>query len=227
MHTGAGGAAPCRCGCRPIATWAGRPAAIPAVTSPNAGSRNRLKLGASLTIAGDAVEFERLQSSCGPGGHYDAVETASRFVVTKTGMLEGTGRLRYLNATGVASMKSLPVRCAGLLSPGSAGGIGRLAFDDASLELSGTLRIDIAGPAADPAMTDAIVFASEGSGVVEITPEAVLNVVPAAGVTPRGTYRIATARSVKGTFTTLHLNGRPTEAFTVNCLADGIEVVFK
>jgi len=32
---------------------------------------------------------------------------------------------------------------------------------------------------------------------------------------------------VKGTFTTLQLNGRPTEAFTVNCLADGIEVVFE
>ena len=39
-------------------------------------------------------------------------------------------------------------------------GIGRLEFDDASLELSGTLRIDIAGPAADPAKTDAIIFAS-------------------------------------------------------------------
>ena len=106
-------------------------------------------------------------------------------------------------------------------------GIGRLEFDDASLELSGTLRIDIAGPAADPAKTDAIIFASDGSGVVEIKPEAVLNVVPAAGFTPRGSFRIATARSVKGTFTTLQLNGRPTEAFTVNSLADGIEVVFK
>ena len=202
--------------------WAGR-----LQVQGNHGGFAGIESGGTITIAGDAVEFERLQSSCGPGGHYDAVETASRLVVTKTGTLEGTGRLRYLNATGVASMKSLPVRCAGLLSPGSAGGIGRLAFDDASLELSGTLRIDLAGPAADPAKTDAIVFASEGSGVIEIKPEAVLNVVPAAGVTPRGTYRIASARSVKGTFTKVQLNGQPTEAFTVNSLADGIEVVFK
>jgi hypothetical protein len=202
--------------------WAGR-----LQVQGNHGGFAGIESGGTITIAGDAVEFERLQSSCGPGGHYDARETASRFVVTKTGTLEGTGRLRYLNATGVASMKSLPVRCAGLLSPGSAGGIGRLEFDNASLELSGTLRIDLAGPAADPATSDVIVFASEGSGFVEITPEAVLNVVPAAGFTPRGTFRIATARSVKGTFTTIHLNGRPTEAFTVNSLADGIEVVFK
>ena len=206
--------------------WAGR-----LQVQGNHGGFTGIESGGTITIAGDAVEFERLQSSCGPGGHYDAVETASRFVVTKTGTLEGTGRLRYLNATGVPSMKSLPVRCAGLLSPGSAGGIGRLEFDDANLELSGTLRIDLAAPAADPAAdpakTDAIVFASEGSGVVEITPEAVLNVVPAAGLTPRGTFRIATARSVKGTFTTLQLDGQPTKAFTVNSLADGIEVVFK
>ena len=60
-----------------------------------------------------------------------------------------------------------------------------------------------------------------------VTTFTVLNVVPAAGFTPRGSFRIATARSVKGTFTTLQLNGRPTEAFTVNSLADGIEVVFK
>ena len=202
--------------------WAGR-----LQVQANHGGFAGIGSAGTITIEGDAVEFERLQSSCGPGGHYDAVETASRFVVTKTGTLEGTGRLRYLNATGVASMQSLPVRCAGLLSPGSAGGIGRLAFDDANLELSGTLRIDLAGPAPDPAKTDTIVFAGEGAGVIEIKPEAVLNVVPAAGFTPRGTFGIATARSVKGTFKTLHLNGRPTEAFTVNSLADGIEVVFK
>lgn len=181
----------------------------------------------TLTIAGDKARIERLPSSCGDGAWYSDSAEAGNLTwlnVSKTGALEGDGRLRYVNATDSPLMKSLRVRCAGLLSPGSAGGVGRLQFDDANLELSGTLRIDLGGPADDPGKTDAIVFAGEGAGVIELKPEAVLNIVPAAGFTPRGTYRIVTAGAVKGTFATLQYNGKAPVPYTVQYLPDGITV---
>ena len=53
----------------------------------------------------------------------------------------------------------------------------------------------------------------------------VLNIVTPAGAVPHGKYRIVTAGSVKGTFTTLQYNGQSRAPYTVNYLPDGIEVV--
>jgi hypothetical protein len=190
----------------------------------NQGGPTGIGSDGTLTIAGDKARIERLPSSSGPGAWYDASANATVVNVSKTGALAGDGRLRYVNATDSPLMKSLRVRCAGLLSPGSAGGVGRLQFDDANLELSGTLRIDLGGPADNAAKTDAIVFAGEGAGVIELKPEAVLNIVPAAGFTPHGTYRIVTAAAVKGTFATLQYNGKAPVPYTVQYLSDGITV---
>jgi len=93
----------------------------------------------------------------------------------------------------------------------------------------GILRIGIGGPPTTPGSYDTLTLTgSDDYGQLELiqTEGNTLNIVPGAGFTPRGTYRIVTAASVVGTFDTLQYNGAPQAPYTVNYLPDGIEVVF-
>jgi len=93
----------------------------------------------------------------------------------------------------------------------------------------GILRIGIGGPPNAPDRCDTLTLTgSDDYGKLELIKSEgnTLNIVPSAGFTPHGTYRIVTAASVIGTFDTLQYNGAPQAPYTVNYLSDGIEVVF-
>jgi len=93
----------------------------------------------------------------------------------------------------------------------------------------GTLQIGIAGPPTAASQYDSLILTGTGDvGKVELLKGDgnMLNIVPAAGFTPRGTYRIVTATSVVGTFDTLQYNASPQVPYKVNYLPNGIEVIF-
>ena len=200
-----------------------------------------------LTISGSQVALERLISSSGPGAFYQAKLTSSHVLNRPGGVVEGTGTLTYTNKTDSPEAGYFLVSNLGTLAPGETsrtpGSFGALNLVNVLVRFGtapmgertppltgvGTLRIAIGGTPDSPDHYDSLhLTGSNGSGLLDLPKGAgsVLNIVPAKGVTPHGTYRIVTATGVTGTFETMQYGGAPTVPYTVNYLPDGIEVVF-
>ncbi len=180
-----------------------------------------------LTIQGAQAGVERLMSSAGPGAYYNAKETSSQLKNLEGGVVQGAGTFTYTNHTGTDHGGYLRLINQGRLSPGGAKP-GRLTFANVNVqfaEASGALSIAIAGPKAYSSVEVTGEGASGGRFELD-SGKSWLDVVTPAGAVPRGTYRIVTATAVSGTFAALQFNGKVSTAYTVNYLADGIEVVF-
>lgn len=193
----------------------------------------------AVTISGDQAAVDRLQASTGPGAFYKMEENSAMIRNNAGGLVQGSGTLTYLNHTESDEGRSLRLINKGILTPGTDAVPGQLTFKNVDVLIGfvsekhpaqgGTLQIDIAGPATDPKKFDSLKLASAvDAGKFEIVPGApsTLNVVPANGITPKGTYRIVTATGITGTFDTLQFRGQTPVPYTVNYLPDGIEVVF-
>jgi len=189
----------------------------------NHGGAVSIENSGALNIRGDNAVFERLMSSCGPGGYY-STETGARLSVAPTGTLTGNGTLTYLDKTDSNAARYLSVDVKGIVSPGEKlGEIGKLAFNAVQMRLSGILAITIA----DAQKCSMLQVSGAGdTGQLTIGPGSILNIATTKDVTPHGTYRIISAKSVSGKFEKLCCNGNNNVPYTVNYLADGVEVVF-
>jgi len=193
-----------------------------------------------LNIQG-AAGIERLQSSAGPGAYYKADVTSSQLLNLTGGTVQGSGTFTYTNSTGSPEATYMRLFNLGAISPGGdqpgaltfanvnvqIGGGGAMSNEDKKeplLKGPGILRILIETPQNYSSLQ---VTGDKDSGNFNLAAgEAnVLNIVTPAGAVPHGKYRIVTAGSVKGTFTTLQYNGQSRAPYTVNYLPDGIEVV--
>ncbi len=176
-----------------------------------------------LTIKGDKATFERLRSSCGPGGYYD-LGTSARLNISATGTLKGIGALTYVNKTESDAARMLMVDVKGILSPGDEGEvIGKLAFNTVQMTLSGILKIDIE----DANRYDTLQLSGAGdTGKLTLAAGSVLNINSANKAALHGKYRIVTAKEITGKFEKVSFNGANEVAYTVNYLPDGVEVVF-
>jgi len=195
----------------------------------NHGGETGISNKGRLTIEGTVAGVERLMSSAGPGAFYDAKETSSQLKNLEGGVVQGAGTFTYTNHTGDDRAGYLRLINQGCLSPGGAQP-GRLAFANVNVqfaEASGALRIAIAGPKAYSSLEVTGEGASGGRFDLDSGKSCTLDVVTPAGAVPHGTYRIVSAKAVKGAFEVLQLNGKVSTAYTVSYLADGIEVVFQ
>jgi len=218
----------------------------------------------TLTIHGNQAVLECLKSS----------DKASNFTKPSCvlnqpgGLLQGSGKLTYINSTGKENARYLQLNNLGTIAPGErAVGqtpelFGALALHNANVYFGaftipprppgmqanaplpiaatppqpGILRIGIGGPPTAPDQYDTLTITGPGvdfpgqlnQGQLTLIKGDgnTLNVVPSAGFTPHGTYRIVSATSVVGTFDTLQYNGTAQAPYIVNYLPDGIEVVF-
>jgi hypothetical protein len=195
------------------------------VLQGNHGGAVMLDNAGTFTVTGAQATIERLRSSCGPGGFYNA-DTAAKLVVRPGAVLQGAGILTYRNSTENAEARALLVAAAGTLAPGTGpASLGRLEMRAANLTLTGTIAIDVGGQPSMP--SDLLALTGEGdAGQVTLTAGSTLDLTPLPGVTPHGTYRILTAKKVVGRFEKLHFRGLPEVPYTVSYLADGVEVVF-
>ncbi len=193
-----------------------------------------------LTIQGAQTGIDRLPSSAGPGAGYWDVNT-SQLLNLEGGALQGAGTFTYANHTGNSGGSYLRFFNLGSISPGG-NQPGKLIFANVNVQFGGgntqptediksmlkgpgLLRILIAGPTNYSSLQ---LTGETNSGRFELVAgEAnTLNVVAPLDVILHGKYQIVSAKAVKGTFAILQLNGKTSTAYTVNYLADGIEVVF-
>lgn len=189
----------------------------------NHGGSVSIENAGILTIKGDKATFNRLRSSCGPGGFYD-LTTSARINVSATGMLKGSGVLTYVNSTDSDLARMLMVDVKGNLSPGDEGAvIGKLAFNTVQMTLSGILNIDVE----DANKYDTLQLSGAGdTGKLILAAGSTLNINSANKAALHGIYRIVTAKQITGKFEKVSFNGANEVAYTVNYLPDGVEVVF-
>ena len=194
----------------------------------------------TLSLSGGA-SCERLKASAGDGAFYSAEENPTRLTNYPGAVLAGAGRFTYVNSTGSDLMRALKLTNLGMIKPGD-NRIGNLQlvnmnviFGSAqapqkpdALALAkggGTLRIEIGGPADDPAKFDALSLTGGTLTLVEGAGNT-LHIVTLSDRTPSGTYRIVSHAGGTGKFDVLRFNNTDKPPFTVNYLKDGIEVVF-
>ena len=210
------------------------------VLGNHAGTTGIVNKG-KIIIQGPQAGIERLPNSAGPGAGYKPDFNCSRVLNLAEGVVMGSGTFTYTNHTGSPDSSYLRLFNLGSLSPG--GDLpGQLTFANINVQLGGNIQspedktaISAKGPGllriliAGPNSSSVNVTGEEGSGRFDFADgEAnTLNVVAPAGFLPRGSYRIVTAKAVKGTFAVLQFNGKSPAPYTVNYLPNGIEVVFR
>ncbi len=196
-----------------------------------------------LFIRGTGAGIDRQPNSAGPGSFYGAEETPARILNLTGGSIQGDGTFTYVNSTGNDGARYLRLINLGGISPGS-DQPGKLNFVDTNIEFgavppsedekkqstaslagAGLLRILVGGSTNYSVIT---LSGKDDSGRFTLVDGAAntLNIVATGATSPRGRFRIVTATSVKGTFANLQFNGKSPVPYTVNYLADGIEVVF-
>lgn len=193
-----------------------------------------------LTIEGAMAGIERLPSSAGPGAGYWDVN-ASQLLNLEGGVLQGTGTFTYTNHTGSPDSSYLRFFNMGRISPGG-DQPGKLIFANVNIQLGGgntQPTEDVKSLLKGPGLLRILIASPTNYSSLQLTGETnngrfelaggeanTLNIVAPQDALPHGTYRIVSAKAVKGTFAILQLNGQASTAYTVNYLADGIEVVF-
>ena len=196
-----------------------------------------------LIIHGEKAGIERLPNSGGPGAAIKADFNSSQIFNLPGGELRGSGTFTYTNSTGSDEGRSVMLVNHGRLAPGI-DQPGRLSFNNVNVRFGGPpaqredpkmgpppsaepglLRIQIVSPSKYSSLE---VSGDSGNGAFDLVEGTanVLDVVTSGPAVPHGKYRIVTAKSVKGTFAVLQLNGKSPTTYTVNYLPDGIEVVF-
>jgi hypothetical protein len=220
----------------------------------------------TLTIRGKQVVLECMKSS----NEAIRFSTPSCLLNHPGGLLQGSGKLTYINSTKSNDGRYMQITNLGTIAPGERAAdqtpesFGALALQNANVYFGaftipprrpgtlpnepsplpiaatppqpGILRIRIGGPPTAPDQFDTLTIAGAGVDFPRQLYQGqlllvkgngnTLNVVPIAGFTPHGTYRIVTAVSVVGTFDTLQYNGTTQVPYIVNYLPDGIELVF-
>jgi hypothetical protein len=189
----------------------------------NHGGAVSIENSGILTISGSDAVFERLMSSCGPGGFYNEGTTA-RLNVAATGILQGNGKLTYINKTDSKDARFLSIDVKGAISPGDKDKEnGKLELNSVQMSLSGVLNIDMV----NPNKYNSLQLTGEGdTGKLTLNTGSILNIISAQDVVLHGTFKIITAKAVIGKFEKMRYNGTDNTPYTVNYLADGVEVVF-
>jgi hypothetical protein len=189
----------------------------------NHGGAVSIENSGILTISGSDAVFERLMSSCGPGGFYNEGTTA-RLNVAATGILQGNGKLTYINKTDSKDARFLSIDVKGAISPGDKDKEnGKLELNSVQMSLSGVLNIDMI----NPNKYNSLQLTGEGdTGKLTLNTGSILNIISAQDVVLHGTFKIITAKAVIGKFEKMRYNGTDNMLYTVNYLADGVEVVF-
>lgn len=193
-----------------------------------------------VIVQGDTL-LERLRSSTGAGGFYQADATSAQLLNRAGGIVQGAGTFTYRNSTEHPEGRYLSVTNQGTIAPGDGPGkVGRLLIRNANIVFGtavkagapvqpGRLQIDISGPAGDLTSFDVLQLSgAEDYGKLELVAgaENILEVMPVNGVTPHGTYRIITAATVIGTFARLRYQNTDQVPYTVNYLPNGVELIF-
>jgi hypothetical protein len=79
----------------------------------------------------------------------------------------------------------------------------------------------------NPNKYNSLQLTGEGdTGKLTLNTGSILNIISAQDVVLHGTFKIITAKAVIGKFEKMRYNGTDNMLYTVNYLADGVEVVF-
>jgi hypothetical protein len=138
--------------------------------------------------------------------------------------LQGNGKLTYINKTDSKDARFLSIDVKGAISPGDKDKEnGKLELNSVQMSLSGVLNIDMV----NPNKYNSLQLTGEGdTGKLTLNTGSILNIISAQDVVLHGTFKIITAKAVIGKFEKMRYNGTDNTPYTVNYLADGVEVVF-
>ena len=88
----------------------------------NHGGYTGIENGGILIVKGDNATLERMRNSSGPGGTYHEEDTCARISNGTDGVIQGTGKLTYINSTSRDAGRFLRITNSGTINPGETTG---------------------------------------------------------------------------------------------------------